>query len=175
MLKRLRLPDLALEFSLRYAGHQIVAGLDEAGRGAWAGPVTAAAVILPFDDSQLSRKLHGLQDSKALRPEEREIWYARLIQLAAVASIKFSRTLSNSLQLFLRQRRLVRAVPIFQLPQRSFYIDTLLKPQPETSKAHSYHVSRAFSYAFQHIDDARWVRSNIGASTPFFIFFSKQV
>ena len=40
-------PDLSLETPLWQAGLRALAGLDEAGRGAWAGPVAAAAVVLP--------------------------------------------------------------------------------------------------------------------------------
>jgi ribonuclease HII len=46
--------------------------LDEAGRGAWAGPVVAAAVVLPHQDHQLAWHLSGVRDSKLLRPERRE-------------------------------------------------------------------------------------------------------
>jgi len=62
-------PDLSFEVPLwrqRYA----IAGLDEAGRGAWAGPVAAAAVILPKDEKVKSR-LAGVRDSKQLKPAER--------------------------------------------------------------------------------------------------------
>ncbi len=59
-------PDLSLE---REAGG-LVAGIDEAGRGPWAGPVVAAAVIL--DPARLGDDLaHGLDDSKKLRPARR--------------------------------------------------------------------------------------------------------
>ena len=50
-----------------------VAGIDEAGRGPWAGPVVAAAVILDPD-----RIPDGIDDSKELDPEDREAIYARL-------------------------------------------------------------------------------------------------
>lgn len=49
-----------------------VAGLDEAGRGAWAGPVVAAAVILP-PDPQVTSRLAEVCDSKLLSPEERAL------------------------------------------------------------------------------------------------------
>lgn len=58
---------------------EIVAGIDEVGRGAWAGPVVAAAVILPP-----RLKLDGLNDSKLVRPgRRREL--DRLIRRAAIA------------------------------------------------------------------------------------------
>ena len=49
-----------------------MAGLDEAGRGSWAGPLVAAAVILPPISPSLLRRLRGLRDSKQLSPAERE-------------------------------------------------------------------------------------------------------
>ena len=56
-----------------------VAGVDEAGRGPWAGPVVAAAVIL--DPARIPA---GIDDSKALEPEDREAIYARLIAVAEI-------------------------------------------------------------------------------------------
>ena len=54
------------EQTLRQQGYQRIAGIDEAGRGALAGPVVAAAVILPTD-CQIS----GVTDSKQLTPKKR--------------------------------------------------------------------------------------------------------
>lgn len=65
-------PTLAYETRLWAQGYRRVAGLDEAGRGAWAGPVVAAAVILPPDDPDLAQHLAGVRDSKALTPARRE-------------------------------------------------------------------------------------------------------
>lgn len=61
------MPDLSLERSHWAAGLRAVAGLDEAGRGCLAGPVVAAAVVLPPDVA-----LPGLDDSKKLTAEVRE-------------------------------------------------------------------------------------------------------
>jgi ribonuclease HII len=63
-------PDLREELQLAQAGFRRVAGVDEAGRGAWAGPVTAAAVILPTDPD-IALRLRGVNDSKQVRPERR--------------------------------------------------------------------------------------------------------
>lgn len=60
-------------------GHGPVAGVDEAGRGPWAGPVVAAAVILDPDHIP-----PGVADSKVLMPEEREAIFARIMASAAV-------------------------------------------------------------------------------------------
>ena len=64
-------PDLSIEFELVESGHHLIAGIDEAGRGALAGPVVAAAVILPLDQADLVRQLEGVNDSKLLRSSQR--------------------------------------------------------------------------------------------------------
>lgn len=69
------LPDLSLEIS---AGG-IVAGVDEAGRGPWAGPVVASAVILNH-----KRIPSGINDSKKLLPPKREELYERILESAVV-------------------------------------------------------------------------------------------
>ena len=66
------IPDLSEEYALCGAGHSRVAGLDEAGRGAWAGPVCAAAVVLPLSQDDLLVALDGVRDSKLLTPGRRE-------------------------------------------------------------------------------------------------------
>lgn len=60
-------PTLALEILAREAANGPVCGVDEAGRGPWAGPVSAAAVILNPDDLPA-----GIDDSKALTAARRE-------------------------------------------------------------------------------------------------------
>ncbi len=56
-------------------GYAYVAGLDEAGRGAWAGPVFGAAVVLPPDLSTLGSLAQVVRDSKVLSPNARELAY----------------------------------------------------------------------------------------------------
>ena len=71
-------PGLGRERSLLAAGYRAIAGIDEVGRGAWAGPLVAAAVVLPpvdgtaFDEDELTRRLAGVRDSKGLSPRQRE-------------------------------------------------------------------------------------------------------
>jgi ribonuclease HII len=67
------MPDLGLESALRARGFRVVAGVDEAGRGPLAGPVAAAAVILPGDFT-----CDGLDDSKKTGPGRREKIYHQL-------------------------------------------------------------------------------------------------
>jgi len=65
-------PDLARELKLVSTGHRFIAGIDEAGRGALAGPVVAAAVVLPLDRFDLARALSEVRDSKQLTPAARQ-------------------------------------------------------------------------------------------------------
>jgi ribonuclease HII len=57
----------ALEAALRHEGWQVIAGIDEVGRGALAGPLTAGACVLPAQP-----RIEGLDDSKRLAPARRE-------------------------------------------------------------------------------------------------------
>jgi ribonuclease HII len=63
-------------------GFRLVAGIDEAGRGPLAGPVVAAAVILPPD-----ARIQGIDDSKKLRPEERESLFQTICGTAVAYGI----------------------------------------------------------------------------------------
>lgn len=68
MSREIKLADLEFESKLWAEGKKLIAGLDEVGRGSWAGPVVAAAVVLPQDWKLPSK----LADSKLLKPRERE-------------------------------------------------------------------------------------------------------
>lgn len=71
------MPDFSLERRHGADGGRIVIGLDEAGRGPWAGPVVAGAAWL--DPARLPAALRaGLDDSKALKPNQREALYESL-------------------------------------------------------------------------------------------------
>jgi ribonuclease HII len=80
-------PDSSFETGLYQHGIEVVAGLDEAGRGAWAGPVTAAAVVFPPPGSHLDGKLNGLHDSKQLSPNDREYWDLQIRKIACSVSV----------------------------------------------------------------------------------------
>jgi ribonuclease HII len=72
-----KFPTLYYEQNLWMTGFTQVAGIDEAGRGAWAGPVCAAAVILPPDPA-LIQTLIDVRDSKLMTPPARETWAPRI-------------------------------------------------------------------------------------------------
>jgi ribonuclease HII len=68
---------IPVEQEAQAAGFRYVVGLDEAGRGPLAGPVVAAAVVLPAPS-----QIDGLQDSKRLTPRQRDAVYSRIQQQA---------------------------------------------------------------------------------------------
>ena len=80
-------PDLQEELDLYAAGHTRVAGLDEVGRGAWAGPVCAAAVVLPLDRPDLPDLLTGVRDSKQLSPARREALLPVILDVAEAVEV----------------------------------------------------------------------------------------
>lgn len=70
-------PTWSEEKKLWAQGHSFIAGADEAGKGSWAGPIVAAAVILP---STFPPKL--VNDSKQLSPKQREHMFVHITQHA---------------------------------------------------------------------------------------------
>jgi ribonuclease HII len=69
-----KVPNLAVERELWDAGHDVVVGVDEVGRGAWAGPVTVGAVVLPREG-----RVNGVRDSKELTLAQREKLHGRIL------------------------------------------------------------------------------------------------
>jgi ribonuclease HII len=62
-----------MERALWAEGHDVVVGMDEVGRGAWAGPISVGAAVLPAD-----RRVYKVRDSKQLTEAEREHLYDRV-------------------------------------------------------------------------------------------------
>jgi ribonuclease HII len=81
-------PTLAEEMALLEQGYSFIAGLDEAGRGCLAGPVVAAAVILPLQDcDETMIRLAGVNDSKQLTAEQRAHLYDVIMQYAVAVGV----------------------------------------------------------------------------------------
>ncbi|MCU0261975.1 MAG: ribonuclease HII [Ilumatobacteraceae bacterium] len=72
-MTRGRAPTRAIELELRAAGHEVVVGIDEVGRGAWAGPLSVGAAVVPLD-----RRVNGIRDSKLLSERDRERLFDRI-------------------------------------------------------------------------------------------------
>ena len=68
-------PNLDIERSYWNDGYETVAGLDEVGKGAWAGPLTIVALV-----PNRNRRINGVRDSKMLKEEEREKIFDRIDQ-----------------------------------------------------------------------------------------------
>ncbi|MBQ4153756.1 MAG: ribonuclease HII [Clostridia bacterium] len=79
------MPDYIYEKELSENGYKFICGVDEAGRGPLAGPVCAAAVILPID-----AEIPGLNDSKKLSEKKREALFPVVIEKAVAYSIAYA-------------------------------------------------------------------------------------
>ena len=78
------MPDFEIENSIKQKGYKLICGVDEAGRGPLAGPVCAAAVILPEN-----AEIDGLNDSKKLSEKKREMLFDIICEKAISYSIAF--------------------------------------------------------------------------------------
>ncbi len=78
------MPDYSYEKAAENSGFKLICGVDEAGRGPLAGPVCAAAVILPDD-----LEIEGLNDSKKLSEKKREQLYDVIIEKAIAYSVAY--------------------------------------------------------------------------------------
>jgi ribonuclease HII len=72
---RKRAPKLSVERALWEEGHDVVVGVDEVGRGAWAGPIMVGAAVLPRD-----KRVNGVRDSKMLTEAQREKLFDRIAE-----------------------------------------------------------------------------------------------
>ena len=125
-------PDLSLELPLWQAGLQLVAGLDEAGRGAWAGPVAAAAVILPVD-AGLCERLSGVRDSKKMTSRQRGIWAEQIQRVALSWGVGFASSDEIDALGIIAATRLAmqRALDGLHVPPVYLLIDALGLPEEE--------------------------------------------
>lgn len=82
-------PELRFEQALWAQGVEHIAGLDEVGRGALAGPVAVGAVIL-LQARDLQDSLTGVRDSKAMTPQQREHWSERIRRIAIAWSVGYA-------------------------------------------------------------------------------------
>lgn len=136
-------------------GVQRVAGVDEAGRGPLAGPVVAAAVILPcaWVEKGVPHKLRGLNDSKQVGPEDRERFHAFLtthpeiqfgVAIVSVEVIDRINILRASLQAMNEALAQLSPAPDHTLVDGP-YISTLKHPQTPLidGDARSYSIAAA--------------------------------
>jgi ribonuclease HII len=123
------MPSFAEEELLEAQGYQLIAGIDEAGRGALAGPVVAAAVILPHQVD--APWLAEVKDSKQLTPARREFLFHRIHEIAISIGIGLAPQDLIDTKGIIRATRLAMKQAINQLspPPQSLLIDYMRLPE----------------------------------------------
>ena len=123
-------PDLVFERELWKSGLNYIAGMDEAGRGALAGPVAVGAVILPNDPILLlgtrrSRgELSAVRDSKQMSAIQRECAAPRIKQFAIAWSVGFASSEEIDSEGIVRATRLAALRALQELPVFPDYLLT---------------------------------------------------
>jgi ribonuclease HII len=75
-------PNLTVERRMWDLGHEVVVGVDEVGRGAWAGPISVGAVVVPRNS-----RVYKIRDSKMLTEREREALFDRVADWCVAWSV----------------------------------------------------------------------------------------
>jgi len=130
-------PDTFFESELWNSGLKYIAGLDEAGRGALAGPVSVGAVILPNDPALLSSTLGGARDSKQMTHLQRERLAPRIREVALTWAVGFATAEEIDMQGIVRATRLaaIRALHQFDVSPQYLLTDFRLElPQLDISQ-----------------------------------------
>lgn len=125
-------PDLSFERSLWLHEIRYVAGIDEAGRGAWAGPVYAAAVVLPCELT-CEFELAGVRDSKQLTPQKRSQLALIVKKYALAYAVAFADVNEiDDLGIMAANRlAMMRAVNTLCVTPKHLLIDALFLPDME--------------------------------------------
>ena len=130
-------PDLSFELALWEAGLTAVAGIDEAGRGALAGPVAAGAVVLPHEAGMVNC-LKGVRDSKQMAPNQREVAREKILKYAVTWGVGFASAEEIDQMGILPATRLAacRALATLIPPPAHLLLDYLFLPEislPQTA------------------------------------------
>jgi ribonuclease HII len=132
--KRCITPDLKMETDLMSRGYKLIAGIDEVGRGALAGPVVAAAVIIP-DNNRLP-DYDGIRDSKEMSPVSRDNAFEVIISWAVDIGIGIvSPQIIDEINILGATRRAMRqAVGNLSLEPDFLLIDGMALPHSSISQ-----------------------------------------
>jgi len=148
LVNNFQIPSFAEEKRLEAQGYRHIAGIDEVGRGALAGPVVAAAVILPHHMD--APWLNQVKDSKKLSPARRELLFHYIHEVATSIGIGMVRHEKVDAQGIIKATRLAMKLAIDQLspPPESILIDYLSLPEvPLPQKGITNGDSLCFSIA----------------------------
>ena len=138
MTKAARKPktaSLVHERHYRRLGCQVIFGIDEAGRGPWAGPVVAAAVALPLERSDLRKCLAGVRDSKEMNAQQRALLAENIKELALAWGLGHSGVDEINQQGIIgatktaMQRALEKALTDSELEPDCLFLDYMLWPE----------------------------------------------
>ena len=121
--------SFAEEKKFEAQGYQRIAGLDEVGRGALAGPVLAAAVILPYHS--YAPWFAQVKDSKQLSPARRELLFHHIHEVALAIGVGMASAEVIDAQGIVKATRLAmrRAIDQLSSPPESLLIDYMLLPE----------------------------------------------
>jgi ribonuclease HII len=124
-----QVPTREEEMALLRQGYCFIAGLDEAGRGCLAGPVVAAAVILPLADEHLAC-FAAVRDSKQLAQHVREHLYQVIMQHAVAVGVGFGPVELIDERNILQATKYAMRCALAQLstPPHALLLDALLLP-----------------------------------------------
>lgn len=132
------IPTLEFERAFWSRGFPFVAGVDEVGRGAWAGPVLAGAVILPkvrntksWSRSSVLRDLSRVRDSKLLSPAQRNALFEPIREIALAHATGLATRAEVDELGIVRATRLAmrRALETLAIPPDALLIDALKLPE----------------------------------------------
>jgi ribonuclease HII len=122
-----------LERQLLRQGYSTIAGLDEVGRGSWAGPVVAAAVVLPLGNRRAIARLSEVRDSKQLTPEQRSSLAVTIADVALAIGIGSAshHVVDRDGLSFANRRALLRAAANLSMAPDALLIDFFTLPECE--------------------------------------------
>ncbi len=143
-------PTLEAEDALHREGYRRIAGVDEVGRGSWAGPIVAAAVILPEDARQLEL-LRDVRDSKQLAVADR-LRLAKLILGMAAVGVGWAthQSIDRDGIAAANRRALMRSVAALKPPPDALLLDYFRLPEldlPQTAVPHGDSLSLSIAAA----------------------------
>lgn len=122
-------PTFQFEQAFWQYGLLHVAGVDEAGRGCWAGPVTAGAVIFPADEV-IAEQLDGVRDSKQMTHKKRESLLPVIQKQALAWSVGWASNIEIDAYGIVPATRLAmnRAIHSLKVPPQALVIDAVRLP-----------------------------------------------
>ena len=165
-------PSLDHEKALWEQGFFYIAGVDEAGRGAWAGPVTAGAVVLPVDE-MLLKIMDGVRDSKQMMAAEREEMARVVVDHALCWAVGSADNLEIDRIGILPATRLAmeRAISSLSVQPQYLLLDYiflphLMMPQKSMPKGDVHSLSIAAASILAKVSRDHWMSTTAAADYP---------